>query len=251
MSTESNNEKLPLPKERKDKSSFEKQNKDKKSGREKSLEEGGGAAVLSRNGAVFSVYRRLLGLTVLTCILPIASFGTAFYFWKKEPSPIYLPVDEQARLIPLPPVSEKMYDDGAILAFSSEAFKKINSYDYLSWRDQLNEAQMYFSPEAWNAYSTEFKKSNTLNTVESRKMIVKGEITGVPTIVAQGKAANGVYAWRVEIPAKVSYIGHAATANKEAETNVVEGKVVMTIRRTSLLESPKGLFVQIYTFVPN
>ncbi len=251
MSIESSNEKLPLPKEKKDKLALDKKNKENKSGREKSLEEGGAAAVLSRNGAIFSVYRRLLGLTLLTCLLPIASFGTAFYFWQKEPSPIFLPVDEQARLIPLPPVSEKMHGDGEVLAFSKEAFKKINSYDYLGWRDQLNEAQMFFSPEAWNAYSAEFKKSNTLNTVKSRKMIVRGEVTGAPDIVAQGIAGNGVYAWRVEIPVRVSYIGHVGAVNKEAETNIVDGKVVMTIRRASLLESQRGLFVQVYTFIPD
>lgn len=223
--------------------------KSKKENREISPETAGsnGSYVILRNQGLYSVYRKIIALSIFSFIMAVLGMATASYFYMKPVPPRYIPLSEDGKVIPLIGLDKPNQSIGSINEFAIKAIRAVNMYDYINWRTQLLSAQQYFTATGWNNYLSQFQASNTLNSVNSFKMIVTSTPTGTPEQVG-GHAPDGTYAWRVVVPVKIDYISHKGA---NSVTNSMTGKVRLTIIRVPNTLNPSGIGIQIYQFIPD
>lgn len=201
--------------------------------------------VVARNIMVHSLYRKLLMQAVLaTVAAALMLFITLSVFGRKVP-PQYVPVTVDGAILPLPPVAEPSLDDSRVFSFSLDALRAINTYDYINYASQIQDAQFYFTVGAWNAYKDRFMQTSVLNAVSRRKMIVSVRPTGPARIVSKG-VEDGVYRWYVEVPAIITYTAHADGSG--SGSNVQEGLAKFAISRVPATLDPRGVLLDDYGF---
>lgn len=205
-----------------------------------------GDYVILRNQGIYTIYRKIISLSIFSAIMAIFALMTASYFNNKDVPPRYIPLSEDGKMIPLMPLSEPNQSVGSINEFALQAVRKINRYDYYNWKEQLTEAQAYFSPDGWNEYLQQFQAANTINAVLSGKMVVSSEPTGDVRVVAQGHApdADKTYVWKVEVPIKIMYMASVGAGEANSQTGVI----TLTIIRIPTTINPRGIGIRIYNF---
>lgn len=212
---------------------------------EKTPELEGAALVIAKNESLYSIYRKLIGMTLLSVIAAILGIMSVIYFAQKHTPPKYVPVDAENRFIPLVPLNKPNVPNGAVTELALKTVHDVNSYDYINYKEQLQAASKNFTPKGWGDYLNQFYASNTIKLVQSARSIVRMELTGNPVITAQSAAANGVYAWKVEVPVKVIYVNHASSLSGDSTQ---EGTVTLYIIRVPTTQLPEGIGVEIYQF---
>lgn len=205
--------------------------------------------VIIRNLIAYSNYKKMISITVLNIMILLICVFTTYKFYIKPVPPRYIPMTQDGKIIPDIPLNQPNMNDGGIMDFSLTAVRDINMYDYENWKTQLTKTQPYFTVLGWDSYISEFQKSNTINTVKKERMVVNMTPTAPPSIIRKGEVnvdnAPPIYVWIVEIPANIKYISSADSISK---TNTVSGVIRLTIIRSSTIENPNGVGIQIYQF---
>lgn len=205
-----------------------------------------GDYVILRNQGIYTIYRKIISLSIFSALMAVFALMTASYFHGKDVPPRYIPLSEDGKMIPLIPLSEPNQSVGAINEFALQAVRKINRYDYYNWKEQITEAQAYFTPDGWNEYLQQFQAANTINAVLASRMVVSSEPTGDVRVVAQGRApdADKTYVWKVEVPIKIMYMASTNAGDANSQTGVI----TLTIIRIPTTINPKGIGIRIYNF---
>lgn len=210
----------------------------------------GAVKVVARNQAVHLILRRLIAVSLLAFVAAVISVVCMLGIYGKPVPPVYVPVTADGHLLPLIPLDKANVGNGEVGEFALEGVRLINTYDYINFRDELNQAAVYFSPLGWNQYNEQLKKSRTLDAVQERKMIVSIKPSGEITIPAEG-IRDGVYTWRVEMPVQIIYTAHSILASGGQDTgNSESGTVTLFISRVPTTINPRGLAIQVYQFKP-
>lgn len=209
-----------------------------------------GVRVVERNQAVYLVMRRLIGVALLATLAAAISVVCAIGIYSKPVAPVYVPATDDGHLLPLVPLNQPNVGRGDVGMFALEAIRAVNTYDYINFRDQLNEATNYFTPLGWKQYNDQLAASRTLDAVQERKMIVSVEPTGEVTVPGEG-VREGVYMWRVEVPVEIKYTAHGLLSNGSVDAgNRQKGTVILFVRRVPTTSNPRGLAVGVYQFKP-
>lgn len=206
--------------------------------------------VVARNVAVSSIHRKLIALALVSTVAAVISIVSAFSLAAKKVPPQFVPVLPDGRMLPLVPLSESNMSDSMVADFALEAVRALNTYDYINWISQFNEAQRFFSPQGWKAFDAELQSVDTLRAVEARKMVVSVRPTGDVRVTWKGLAPNGVYAWQVEAPVDIRYTAHSDMQSGTGG-NRQEGVALLTISRVPTTNNPRGVGIQAYKFVLN
>src|SRR3990167_2172062 len=160
-------------------------------------------AVFTRN----AFYKRLYYLVLLTFVLSIAVIviliGTVIFLIKNPTQPLYFASDAIGQLIQDVPVNQPNMSPEALTAWVIEAVQSANSYDYINYRSQLQNAQKYFSYEGWQEYLAALKLSNNLLSVTKLNLILLAKAVGQHQLMKQG-VLSGASAWRFKIPVLVT-----------------------------------------------
>lgn len=221
-------------------SSTEEKKKKSKSSRPRAAEQ-----VVARNIAVSSIYRKLIAMALVSTLSATIAVVAAMSLAAKKVPPQFVPVLSDGRILPLIPLDKSNMSHAKIAGFSLDAIKALNTYDYINWQHQLNAAQQYFSPQGWKKYEEEMVASGTLKAVEARKMIVSIRPTGNAETTWEGKAPNGVYAWKVVIPVIIRYTAHVG--NEQGNTQ--RGKISVVLSRVPTTTNAAGVAIQEYKLV--
>lgn len=220
----------------------------------KKTREGRADRVLVRNLAVMQTHRRVLGLALVATVVAAVSVGGAVAVARHKVPPQYVPVTADGRLIELLPLNRPNLDEAGIASFTLEAVRAVNTYDYINWRDQLNGAQVYFSPRAWGDYSAQLQSTGTINAVQARKMVVSIQPKGPVKLVNEGIPENGPYQWRVDVPVLISFTAHGVVGSDGSPSNGSnrqEGTINLLLSRAPPSVSSRGVVVQVYRFTPD
>lgn len=201
-------------------------------------------SVIIRNESLYSIYRKLIALSLITFIAVIIAIISTIQIYKMKVPPRYIPLDVENRLLPTVPLDKPNITNGEVGQLALEAVKAINTYDYINWKEELEKTEVYFTPKGWNAYWDQFKLIGTLNTITSQKMIVSIDITSNMTVPHQ-KVVNGIYTWLVEIPVKITYYAHRKDA---PGNNIQTGKIILQIERVPTTINPTGAAISSYIF---
>lgn len=215
---------------------------------ERSPDDTPGLRVRARNAAVHLIYRRLIGVALVAVLAAAASIVSLVLVVGKPVPPQYIPVTEDGKLLPLVPLDKPNMDNGSIGTFALEAIHAINTYDYINYRDQMSQAESFFSAEGWKRFLAAFTASQTINAVVDRKMIVSVRPTADIQFVSEFvQAQAGVYVWRLAIPVEITYSAHAHLSNGNPDNGSRQrGTISLFISRVPPTVNPRGVAIQSY-----
>ena len=173
-------------------------------------------------------------LALLTAVATVVLLcGALIYVMTHPPAPKYFATSVDGRIIPLIGLNEPNMPTSALLLWANQAATAAFTYDFVNYRQALQSASEYFTPDGWRDFLNALTSSNNLNAVIVKKLVVSSTATGAPVVLQQG-LLNGVYAWRVQMPMVITY----QSASQVAQQNAI---VTMLVTRISTLNSAKGV----------
>lgn len=199
--------------------------------------------ILSRNEFYRDRYRWMLFALVAQSVALIIACYSAYFFASRQPEPRYFATRADGGLIRLIPLNEPMLTQSAILTWAGKAATDAFTFDFVNFRQQLQEAAQAFTPEGWKSFLKALEDSRNLEAVRVKKLVVNAALQGAPVILTEG-VVNGVYSWRIEMPIVVAY----RSANSTQRQNLL---VNMTVSRVPTLEFPEGVGITQFVARPN
>jgi intracellular multiplication protein IcmL len=188
-----------------------------------------------RNNFYRDNYRRLVGILLVLIFINLGLIGSIVYLITHRPAPQYFATSTDGRITPLYPMSEPVVTPPELLQWANEAVVAAYTYNFVNYREELQDTSQYFTPDGWTQFQTGLKASRNLETVIARKMVVSATATGAPSITDQG-ILNGRYAWRIKIPLLATYENNNERIQQPVTVNIL-------VLRVSNLETPKGVAI--------
>jgi len=195
--------------------------------------------VLLRNQFYWDNYR-LLGINIFLLFVMILTFcGFIFYQRVTWPKPKYFATTPDGRPIPVIRLADPVYTDSTfILSWGQHAVIAIYSLDYVTWRQTLQGANVYFTPKGFQDFLTALSASTNLEAIKAKSQVVFAEVTGTPKLLRQGLLEKQIaYSWDIQMPVTITY------QNSENEIIKQNGMALMRIERASLLRHKEGLAI--------
>lgn len=188
-----------------------------------------------RNNFYRDNYRRIVGALLMLLFIIVMLVGTILYQLISRPEPRYFATTEDGRIMPLFPLSEPMLSPGELLQWAHGASISAYTYNFVNYRDAMQQLQNQFTPDGWRYYEDALRTSRNLEMVIAKKLVVSAVATGTPVILDQA-VINGRYSWKVQIPLLVSY----QSPNEQTQKPVI---VMMIISRVPTVDMPKGIAI--------
>ncbi|MFA6409017.1 MAG: type IVB secretion system apparatus protein IcmL/DotI [Gammaproteobacteria bacterium] len=198
--------------------------------------------VMLRNNFYRDNYRRVISALLLMILINFGLVGVVFYQISNVPTPQYFATGSDGRITPLYPLSMPVMSPGELVQWASRAAVAVYSYNFVDYREALQKAQNYFTPEGWSNFEDALKSSRTLDMVLDKKLVVSAVATGAPVILDQG-LVNDRYAWKVQLPILVTY--QSATENTQQPL-----VVTMVVSRVPTLNTPRGIAIASFVSGP-
>lgn len=180
-------------------------------------------------------YRRVVTVLLFMVLANLILAAIIYYLATNQPEPKYFATSEDGRITPIYPLSAPMVSDSALLQWANQAAVAAYTYNFATYRKELQDASEYFTPEGWNDFETALQSSRNLETVINKKLVVTAVATGAPVILDRG-ILNGHYSWKVQMPLLVTYESASTTIQQPI-------LVTMLITRVSTLNVPKGIAI--------
>jgi intracellular multiplication protein IcmL len=178
---------------------------------------------------------KVLLVSMVLNILLVA--GLLYFASKKPPEPKYFATNNAGGLIELSSLDTPIVNLQGLNNWASKAVSSVYTYDFVNIDPQLeNATNKYFSKEGKEAFLDQLSSSGAMDIVKNNKLVVSTTISGSPILENQG-VLNGVYSWRLKIPATVTFQGA-----KEVENRKVS--ITLLISRASTLEKEFGLEIK-------
>ncbi|CAM4428391.1 MAG: hypothetical protein LEGION0398_MBIBDBAK_00471 [Legionellaceae bacterium] len=177
--------------------------------------------------------KKLIMILLSSFFIIIVLIAAFVYQIMNPPAPKYFAVNSDGRLIKLPPLNEPNMEHFALLQWGNTAAIAAYTYSFVNYRQELQAASSYFTPNGWQNFVTALQDSGNLQAVIAKKLIVSAVAKGAPVILQEG-LLNGRYTWRVQMPMLITY----QSASQKSEQDVI---VTMLITRVSPLNSARGI----------
>lgn len=188
-----------------------------------------------RNNFYRDNYRRLVGALLFLLMIIVMLIGTIFYQIINRPDPKYFAATVDGRIMQLFPLSEPMLSPGELLQWAHRAAISAYTYNFVNYRDAMQQLQNQFTPSGWRYYEDALKVSRNLEMVLAKKLVVSAVATGTPVILDQA-VIDGRYSWKIQIPLLVSY----QSPNEQTQKPVI---VMMIVSRVPTVDMPKGIAI--------
>jgi len=186
-----------------------------------------------RNSFYRDGYKRVIIALLLSVVLNAILIATFTFVITHPPAPQYFATTINGRITPLIPLDQPNMPPSTLLQWANSAAIAAYTYNFVNYRQELQAASEFFTPDGWTEFTNALKVSNNLNAVIQKKLVVSAVATGAPVVLDQGNI-DGTYTWRVQMPMLVTY----QSASQTARQPVV---VTMVIQRISTLNSARGI----------
>lgn len=188
-----------------------------------------------RNNFYRDNYRRLVGALLVSLVVVILLICVILYQVMNPPQSKYFATTVDGRIMQLFPLSQPMLSPGELLQWAHRAAIAAYTYNFVDYRDTMQQLQNQFTPSGWKFYEDALRTSRTLEMVVAKKLVVSAVATGTPVIVDQA-VIDGRYCWKVQVPLLVSY----QSPNEQTQKPVV---VMMIVSRVPTVDMPKGIAI--------
>jgi intracellular multiplication protein IcmL len=178
-------------------------------------------------------HHRVMIALLVSIVLNVLLAGSFVYIVKHPPAPQYFATTINGRITPLIPLDQPNMPPSTLLQWANSAAIAAYTYNFVNYRQELQSASEFFTPDGWRQFINALEGSNNLSAVIDKKLVVSAVATGAPVILDQ-KAINGTYTWIVQMPMLITYQSASASARQSV-------MVKMTIERISTLNSARGV----------
>lgn len=199
--------------------------------------------ILSRYEFYRDRYRWVVYALLAQSLAMVIAVITISYLARKEPEPRYFATRADGALIRLIPLREPMLTRSAVLSWAGRAATGAFTFDFVNFRQQLQDAAQAFTPEGWRSFLKALEDSRNLEAVKERKLVVTAALQGAPVLLTEG-VVNGRYQWRIEMPIVVAY---QSGSDSQRQSMLV----VLTVSRVPVLEFPEGIGITQFVGRPN
>ena len=145
----------------------------------------------------------------------------------------YFATDPQGRITKLHPLSQPMISQEAILSWANQAIVRAYTYNFVSYRGQLQALSEAFTPEGWKQFESALVKTRNLQTVIAQQLVATAVPTGAPVIEDQ-RIIAGRYSWKISMPILVKYQSSSKNYSQSLVVRVI-------IQRVPVYTNPKGV----------
>ena len=156
-------------------------------------------------------YKRTLIYFIVMLLLNIGMGALVAYTYIKPRGRYYIPATNDFRLLNIHPLSDPVVNDEWVQQWATNAVLSAYNIDYIHWQQEMQVASANFTDDGWNTFLDKFKSSNNLSSILKLLMIADTSITGAAQIQSKGLLPSGYYAWKIQVPVLVTYIGNATT----------------------------------------
>jgi intracellular multiplication protein IcmL len=195
-----------------------------------------------RNNFYRDNYRRLVMALLAMLALNAALIGIIIYQYTTRPEPRYFATSADGKITPIYALDVPVVSASALLSWANQAAVAAFSYNFANYRQALQSASEYFTPEGWKDFEAALESSNNLEAVKAKKLVVSAVATGAPVIIDQG-VIYGRYSWKVQMPLLVNF----QSASTNFQTPLL---VTLLITRVSTLYVPTGIAIAQYIAAP-
>lgn len=187
--------------------------------------------------------RMLIAVLVMVCV-SLISVGMAFWAVTSKPEPRYFVAREDGGILPIVALNEPYLTNNQINNFAVEAITRSLTFNFATWRQDLNDASRYFTkPEGYDAFLRTLTESGMRDYVIRNKLITTAVVSGAVVITETGPNDQGIFHWVVQVPLRVTY--ESASENSSA-TLLAEMEIV----RVPTQEMSEGVGVRRVTVKP-
>jgi hypothetical protein len=162
------------------------------------------------------------------------------YMYKPEPKLLASTPDGRYRELPL--LSDPMYSQKEILAWTQKCVEGAYRLSWVDWETSLSNNTFCLSDKSRASFSSSLKKIGLLKYLTPE---LQGNLyaKSMPPVMRDYKLnATGYYEWIVDIPYTINIDGR--------ERGTLDVVMTMKVRRISILLRGDGLWVESYRIVP-
>jgi hypothetical protein len=204
-------------------------------GKEQIIEENKARQAILRNMNVFLVL-----LVIANVIIGVHLAQILYGRFVKYPETAFLgTTDAQSVCAPIG-LDEPMVSDAVARDFAVEAVRAIQTYDWWSWREQINKNTAdYMTLDARNSYRLSVSEWGIIADVARRFQVATAQQRGPAIVTSQGvvTAPSGLprYEWEVTVPTTLVYRN---SSDRRVENRDFYARVVRTAKSPL---NPKGI----------
>ena len=196
-----------------------------------------------RNNFYRDNYRRIVMALLVCILLVVGEFLTIVYLITHRPAPVYFATADGWRLQPMVPLSTPLFTEAQVIQWATNAVINIYNYNFVNYRQQLQNSSSYFTSDGFQQFLSALDKSNTLDTVTSKKLVVSAIVSQSPVVVNEG-LIRGQYAWRLQMPIIVTL----QSASEQLSQSLI---LTVLIVRAPTLEKTSGVAIAQFIEAPN
>ncbi len=183
-----------------------------------------------------SLVNRCIGLTICMAVLLGMSLTHDAYVWMNPPQGTFFRIDGRTPPQPLVPLSSPIVDDTELLQWSVKAVLAPYSVNYHDYPEQLNAAGRRFTPNGWNTFAEEFKRTGNLEAMKRARLLCYAQAQRA-ALIRETKVINGRLAYDVQFP----IVQTCQNTQQESTTRLM---VTALVVRTEVQNHPDGLAIE-------
>lgn len=142
-------------------------------------------------------------------------------------------VDFQLQPLPRPNVSTK-----ALLSWATLAATATFTIDFVNYQENIANLKNYFTKRGYESYLTSLKDTNTIVTINEKKLVLSAVPIG-QSIVSAEYDENAVHTWKIEVPITVTYL---SVSEEQKEDKLI----TLTIIQVPTSEASTGIGIERY-----
>lgn len=159
---------------------------------------------------------------VIAIVLLLA---TSLYLYLTEPPPITFPVSKEWRVQPDVPLEKPYLDTPALLQWVSDTLRSAFTFDFIRYNDQLKASGHNFTEDGWRVFMGHLNNYANYSDVQAKKMFINSVPDSAPFLLNPGGVLLGRWAWWVQAPITINYIGNDGTYSKTITLQVLVVRV--------------------------
>lgn len=150
---------------------------------------------------------------------------TSFYLYMSEPPPTTFPVYNEWRVQPDVPLEQAYLDTPTLLQWVSDTLREVFNFDFIHYNEQLKDSASNFTDDGWRIFLDQLNNYAHYNEIQSKKMFINSAPDSAPTLLNPGGILLGRWAWWVQAPIVINYIGNEGRSTKTLMLQVLVVRV--------------------------
>lgn len=142
---------------------------------------------------------------MLACLAAFSGL-CAITLINRAPQYRYILTTDTGEVLPLAPLDKPNHDDEFIAKWTLDAITRLYSFDYVNYRQQLQDARRNLTTYGWNSFEKALEESGNFKAILQNRYAVTAVPTGPATVIKSAVHTGFMrHAWRVEFPILLTY----------------------------------------------